>query len=473
MKLRDIFLDIEHSNDLLSLKIDGVLFWAYNRYAIFNAFYQKAVNERQAHETIPIKSQLLNYIKNLKFFFPCRKLTKEFLKSHHSTLVFSHPRRVLTNGKYVSIYTDPLIPENWDAYTFEMTDLYEHHTPTFTNKIIYVDDLEITCRFHYLIDKFILRWRYKALQTKFREDIIPHLKQIENISGIEININNVEKFCLSHFYVAKYAERYWERLFSRGNVTKVIEVVGYNIVAMALNNVAKKYGVKTIELQHGMLSEDHIGYQYHNDDFPSLTPDYIFTFSDFWGQEINISNAIVKSIGFEFFNKQKHSCVKSLNEKNILFISQMSIGHVLSKLAIDLAALFKQNDINNTIIYKLHPSEFASAEKLYPSLYTMNNIQVVRNEYALYDLFGKSKVQVGYNSTAIFEGLSFELITCIIPSEDNLMIKLLDEGYANAVSCADEIYKCILSNVKNKDTSSMWKDCAKKNFIEEVEKIYK
>src|SRR5699024_8411693 len=124
--------------------------------------------------------------------------------------------------------------------------------------------------------------------------------------------------------------------------------------------------------------------------------------------------------------KKKYSHVDE--EKIILFISQGTIGEELSKLAKQISELA---EFPYSIIYKLHPGEYDRWKTNYPWLLN-SNIQVVASDNPpLYELFAKSKIQVGVTSTAMYEGLNFGLDTYIYSHESwDIYNPLLDEGLA-------------------------------------------
>ena len=102
------------------------------------------------------------------------------------------------------------------------------------------------------------------------------------------------------------------------------------------------------------------------------------------------------------------------NKKQILFISQGTIGKKLSNLALKLAKKLTEFKI----IYKLHPGEYERWKAEYTCLHSfvsLENTQVLDDNITnLYQLFGESSYQVGVYSTAIYEGISFGLKTFIV-----------------------------------------------------------
>ena len=206
-------------------------------------------------------------------------------------------------------------------------------------------------------------------------------------------------------------------------------------------------GIEVIELQHGTITDYHLGYSYPektrlNGDIPYF-PDKILSFGDYWMNEdtspIPMDNVI--PIGFSYFEEQSKDFIGlDAVENQILFISQGVIGKYLSQLAFEFAKT--QRDLK--IIYKLHPGEYETWKENYPQLVeasSFDNFEVIDNsEIPLYNLLAKSNCQVGAFSTAIYEGLMFNCKTFIldVPGIEYLD-DLIDGKYVFKIGNADDL----------------------------------
>src|SRR5699024_6383953 len=99
-------------------------------------------------------------------------------------------------------------------------------------------------------------------------------------------------------------------------------------------------------------------------------------------------------------------------------------------------------------IYKLHPGEYERWKTTYPYLLRakeLGNFSVIdNNNINLYSYFSKSKYQVGVNSTAIFEGLTFGCKTIlynIIGVE--YMKDLISKEIVAVVNSAEDFKVCL------------------------------
>jgi hypothetical protein len=102
--------------------------------------------------------------------------------------------------------------------------------------------------------------------------------------------------------------------------------------------------------------------------------------------------------------------------------------------------LAKSHLLNQKIVYKLHPGEYARWKKEYPWLVDADIKVIEDDSVSLYQLFAESKIQIGVNSTAIYEGLSFGLRTFVLnlPGVE-YMEDLAKEHYVTIIRSVDEL----------------------------------
>ena len=125
----------------------------------------------------------------------------------------------------------------------------------------------------------------------------------------------------------------------------------------------------------------------------------------------------------------------------------MRSGKDLESLVLELAT--KLNDFS--FIYKMRPNEYSFWEEVYSSaLKKQPNIYVIDSDkYHLYDLFKISSYQIGINSTAILEGMTFHLKTFILKSGHYLeMTPLIKSKYGSLVSSSTDIIDNLEVEVK-------------------------
>lgn len=185
-----------------------------------------------------------------------------------------------------------------------------------------------------------------------------------------------------------------------------------------LVKISKDLKVPFVDVQHGPVGiEDPILYKFpYKGNFENV-PDYIFTFGKILFNTKNFPylhlDAHIFPIGYPFLQNYilKHKNVTNYeNIKYILIISQPVLGDILSEFAATLAALL-QNYSEYRTIYKLHPYETG---RIYEIVSNKNNIEIIDSSKEIYYYQNFSYVQIGGFSTALCEGIAFNLPTFLL-----------------------------------------------------------
>ena len=133
-----------------------------------------------------------------------------------------------------------------------------------------------------------------------------------------------------------------------------------------------------------------------------------------------------------------------------------------------LALLIKETRV-------LHPKEYFDWEKNYPWL-KGNNIKVIdNNDHDIHYYFGKAFAQVGVYSTALIEGMGYNLQTFIatLPMSDRMQY-LIDSEAATLVNNANEINEVIESSIHKKNPYNVdlfWKNNSLNNVAMAITNI--
>jgi hypothetical protein len=157
--------------------------------------------------------------------------------------------------------------------------------------------------------------------------------------------------------------------------------------------------------------------------------------------------------------------------KQILFVSQSSIGLQLSKFAAELDEILPGT---YSVVYKLHPNEDESWEDNYPWLAESDVNVIAEQEPSLYELFSESELQIGVFSTALFEGLAFGLKTllCKYNHSSTLVFNdLLEKNAIQSVDTPSEVVQCIEEDVSTFDREAYFKSNAEENIVEELKNL--
>lgn len=454
----DVFFDIEEKYNLNYQEIQGCFAWQLIRMYLY---YD--ITRRTGTFGAP-QQKSLSVFDKIKSFAPFLKnsiLSNPFSGSQQKDiLIFDHPRKVMFEGEFQDIYSYFLVDLVNNKFSFEVLEapyLNKH----FTKKqyyIKYTDRIEL--------GSYIYKKRNKIEFTPDEQKLISNVKkELETKFDLEINL---EWILTIHILNFQYDYKKYTELFKKRNPKLIFVVVAYENQAIVA--AAKDLGITVIELQHGTITDYHLGYSY-----PPKTrlkgklayfPDKILTFGNYWINEetspISMENII--PIGFSYFEVQSKDFINiKPNANQILFISQGVIGKYLSKIAYEFASIMK----DFYVIYKLHPGEYETWRENYPELVNnLDNFKVIDNsEIPLYQLFAESNFQVGAFSTAIYEGLMFNCKTFIldVPGVEYLS-DLINRGYVCKVNNVEEL----CSNLKSFNPKNYDKDFFFKNLDEEL-----
>jgi hypothetical protein len=193
----------------------------------------------------------------------------------------------------------------------------------------------------------------------------------------------------------------------------------YCVVAYAglapLIAAAREADIRTVELQHGVISHYHLGYSFPGADFAQLAyfPDQLYSWGDPWDtlMDAPVPASRRSAYGFRYFEHEAARYRGLPREpRRILVISQGTIGRELAELVLRLLPRLQGSAID----FKLHPSEKARWRS-YPALVALSeqpNV-TIRTDGDLYELMARCEWQLGVYSTALYEGHALGLRTAL------------------------------------------------------------
>lgn len=233
-------------------------------------------------------------------------------------------------------------------------------------------------------------------------------------------------------------------------------------------NVARKLGVKTIELQHGSIASEHKAYnpttvEKECKELYQYLPEEIWTFGDYWSKSVGWNIKKV-SIGNPHLNNyvNKYRDCKTLYD--YLIISQWTLYEDIKSFVKALAARFP----NKKIAIRLHP---ADDRHVYDDILTLfGNIELTDTTKNLYDDIGKSKCVIGGYSTCLYEALAFNKPLVIIDCD--LSRKYFDTQIGCWTKEPIAIHE-ITENTNENVMSSIWKTDFSENVNKEISRILK
>ncbi|MDP8210690.1 MAG: hypothetical protein RAO94_02145 [Candidatus Stygibacter australis] len=428
------FLAFEIKYKLFTRKYKNLHYWAYIRFILYYEIY------REKHSIGPNQSSIFNYTKLQKIFIVIKNIgwaliRNPFLyKGKRELLIFNQQRRVMLGREYVDPLFDTWVKQekSFSYVMLEDNHLGTHFPVSDKNNLLYLD--------YFILLRKIVRSFLRVNTTNLANEICD---LIESEFYVKINKKQLS-FKLDSLYVEnQYLRALYKKLLVRYMPRALLINCYYNFTKMIFIELAHEMKIPVIEFQHGSMGKEHLAYNYPEDIRINSFPDYIFVWAKFWKDitRFPIEKDKVIVTGYPFFEQRIIDEKEKLNKKTnikpvILFISQGTIGKDLSKIAVELFSMEKEN---YDIIYKLHPGEYHQWRKKYPWLVS-SGIKVIDNSNKdIYQFFSEIDIQIGVYSTALFEGLGFDLLTIIVQLPfSSLMEDAYQQGYVlKAKDCFD------------------------------------
>ena len=450
-------LDLEDELELLEMEVGGVPFWERVRFFVNRTLLQKldVIGQAHTHPRLSYGGSLYKLLRNLFIMNP-------LLAPKAEILVWGHERRKqLEDGLWWDIYCDPVLDgltEDWVYLEKE----YEtgHLTPARTEDVYYLDLLKYIA----LLSAEALRGPFSPELVMLSSDERDTLNFVEDEIVDRFGIRlNLEEIVASRLLKRKVHLPLYRRILHRVDPDLAVVVVSYGRETFI--EACQDEGVRVAELQHGEISEYHMGYHYPNGPKRHF-PDYFLTFGEFWtsAADFPIPMERILPVGYPYLERRAAKYEDADTKQQVVFLSQGEPGERLSRFAAEFAAMDHEWDV----VYKLHPGEYNRWRREYPWLEDASLRIVDDSGPSLYELFAQSSTQVGAYSTALYEGLYFDLDTYIIDVPGIECIRrLIDTGSVTLVQNGQELYERLGSPSQGEkiDLSQLFHPRAESNVV--------
>ena len=472
---KEPFHDWEQKHGLLNKKcIDGFQYWNYMRRDMNMSFRDEYA------EIEPAFYQSIKEQKKEGLLSKIRKLASLFLPSgngrakHSDVLFLCHPRRQEENGKMVSIYTDYIAGCFPESLTVQRSGLGKYPKETIYSKnLIFLDRIVIKSYIYRYLRMIFTPGKYKRVREQIRCEMEEPFRDLKENYGLHPGLDDFADRAALLYFIYKYRYRQYEKLLKSISPKIIVEVVGLSLDAKILNEAAYNSGIRTVELQHGTGA---LNIYYPDNTVIKQFPMYYFTFGDFWSRAMKppIPADHIVSMGFPYHDMMMKDYPPERRKKDkntVIFLSSRKYGKDLSEVAVELKRI---RPVTN-VIFKLHPREYADYREKYPALKDSGLEIAADNKTPLYELFSRCSMQVGVESTAIYEGMSFSLDTFIwdIPKAA-LMKEMVDKGYAVKFKDAGELAGLMDEREEGNtayDMNDFWKGNSLDNIVNGIKEL--
>lgn len=452
---------MEEELGLFEKEIDCVYYWERIRpHVVRELRRNKGFREKGSDDQESIRILLKKLYLAIRNIF----LKNPFRASDSKYLFINRGRRKKIQGEWFDIFIDPLIERNdleeYEYFEEAFREKTGHFNPSKTENTRYLDLLKYG-------GAILRRLGYsKNLSSSERQELSEIEAEIKGRFGVSAEVTSRVRFQLTQ---RKIFLPLYKRLFEKVD-PDVIFLINHN--NFAETEAAKELDIPVVEFQHGVIFEGHFAYHYPAINEREAFPDYLLTWGQYWTERCSFpfKEKNVVEIGHPYFEYRRQQLEHKGSRKQILIVSQGPYREYLKKAAIELDEELDEY----RVVYKLHPMETGNWREEYADLIE-KGIQIeTGDEKTLYQLFAKSQIQVGVNSTALFEGVSFGLQTYILEKANTQFISdiVSEENFlTSAEDIADAIRSQKDSQKNNYDLDYVFKKDAAKNFSSFVERF--
>ncbi len=461
------FCEIENKYNLFKVEFNGIEYWKYARYFVYNLLQEKLYNL-----VVPAWFDSSNGSENSKYRYGYQRITDAVFHNpdigfNKDILMFTFPRRVKDKKKFISPVTDEIaLHLNRSACIVETTYYGGYYRPCPIRGIKYFDVWEGigSGKSGVPINRGQLR---KQILSVFEQEMDIQFTTNEK----NIILTNVNYFIM---YRDELMMRY-KKLITRVNPKVVLYTMSYISEWIILTEVLKEMRVPGIEILHGYVDDNCIAYNYSGTGVNDSLPDYIFAYSRVQKDTLNwgIPRDHIRVVGNPWLEKRSKKFLaergEKRNKKRITFIS--SANPAIEKYLVHLADCIDQD--NFEIVFKLHPEEYASWKTVYQDL--PEHIKVIdHNNKDIHYYLANSDFVAGITSTALFEAAVYPVQIYILAEESwHSMHILLNAGRASLIRDSRELYSGIMNgqNKENIVDCNFYAENAINNINTEIEKI--
>ena len=416
-------LEYERRHSVELYTAEGVHMWPLLRNALCWDFYSKVQ---------PHKRELFQSFKNLLFkciFFLRPIFSNMIISKSEAIITLSSQRRIKKDSASYSIYADPLA-DFLEKFKIKYLILEYGHLIA-----------EAPIRPPMNITN-LLKWRLRFDRTS-KVVVATEPDWFNNYSNLCLEVMGREVTWVEVselIFKLKAYTNFFEEIYSKSEAKYVFLICWFDLLSMASILAAKKLGVKSIEMQHGLQGPDHPAYSSWfrtSTDGYEMIPDYFWTWGKKFSAELKAANpafvaqSLIISGGNLLLNQWR-------NESNISAARQLSNRILIVLQGEDPPAMvidaIQRLGIEKTFIFRFHPARSEVFRKRDEATIRSNlGNHLLEFEYpevaALYSTIERSDLLITEGSVVALEALAFGVKTIIAGDGKLAKQALIDYGY--------------------------------------------
>lgn len=440
----------EDHSALYEIKIGGLpaysMIRGFVRYRILESNSLPAMNLRSPlNWKEAFRSALISWCQLLKLRVSGRK---------YPSIYYAFARVDKVGGAYLDKFTDPIIEQCEKKGRYLILDYGRagvHPRPrVHADSIVYLDFFGGMSR---LYGTLFFRYFYRRHKREF--DGL--FEELRNTFGIDFNQTAIMKELASE---SVYVDRV-QRLFRKVSAERVIGPARAFMAAPFI--AAKRQGMKTFELQHGITYGESVLYSGYRDE--KILPDFFLAFGDNKPIDVyGIDVTRIVNIGWAFQNYigDVSQDVIDCGPRDILVVSDPEVSIPLLKA---VAGLAKDNP-EIAFHFRPHPHEVITQEQK-EMIAPYPNIKIQDNHINITIVLHKFCHVVGENSTVLYEALALRKKVGRLFAE-GLAPQYTDEGDRDCfweIRCQEDFMAFIEGNVNMKKSKCIYSPFNKNRYL--------
>lgn len=463
------FLDTSEKITIVSEVLTQNIFKINNNISVVKS-------SKKIHKKKKYLSSILNYALIFIYRFLISKKNKKNVPLHilHGLIDSEIEMQSITQNKTVKLNSvwGYLAEKNHINFTFIEDIQFPNLNSSFKLKKRYFN----TKYPNTFTNEFILGNSFLNLKTNkkvkhTKKELLNRIKDIKN--GINkpeetLLINSLEKLTKTNgLYIRKYFA--YKLFFKRNEKFKSISTYGENLSqGKIILDAAKSNNVKTIAIQHGMISSYNMGYNYSQYEASlSPMPNLTLSWGEHWKEQIiihgNYLNESIINVGqprADIVPIIKKNYTR--NKKQVTFFSQPQPDKEERYLAAKSFIETAKNFPNLIFLIKLHPAE---KDDIFTSLINNSDVDNVKIEKTkdTYQLLAESGITITCYSTVGVESLYFGTPFITFDSKEKDLAGYIQKGISYLAKNKND-----LINLINKYDNNLLTEIHTNNYINKV-----
>jgi hypothetical protein len=413
MDLLSKFVRLERAADMFSIREQEISIWWFIRPRAFALLKSKATGIDHLEKTADSLGSFQALGRGLGALG--QGLLHPYRSSEILALSTSSARRHVTeNGQAFDVFFDFLsLVRDCDYAVMEFPDRRPHSARPYSPKVIHGDWMAARGN---LARRFSARLSCRGAEVEIRDKFLDIARDI----GVELSFREADHLVCRETAFVRSTMPLARAVIDAIKPRTVLVECGYSPSHMLVQIAAKQMGIPVLELQHGLISDQSVGYQFgiRNDSIleDSPFPDKILVFGDHF-KHLLMTNPYIRedmivSAGYPYLwlNLHKHRNASGAMSESILITSQPGLGGFWSDFAVKVA-----RKTGRRVTIKPHPAEMDRIGSIFHNALSSGVVDVIADQSSLYELLSRAEFHLSVGSTSHLEAMAFgvkDIVVC-------------------------------------------------------------